>query len=160
MRSLVIGATIMLAVGMAAPAQATMLPSVPRTGGLQLALAAGGTVVDPTTVRASQKKNDSKKKKRESAKFLEIQNATRGKKDLEIKVKVAATDRSCDLTIEWNDGKTTKDDVEAGRDKVCELSVGVPSSRDALGDTVAKVSVRDSSGNKVATISKTFTVVK
>jgi hypothetical protein len=112
----------------------------------------GRSPADLTGIRKSDKK-------REAASFQEIQRPTRGKEDLEIKVKVARSDRSCDVKVEWGDGSISKDDdPKAGRDKICEFSVGVPSSRDAIGEATATVSVRDPSGSKVATITKVFEV--
>jgi hypothetical protein len=137
-RAIIAIIAMLIAAGAVYPAYATALPSHDWTG--------------LTGVRASGKK-------KEAASFQEIQHATRGKKDLEIKVKVAKTDRSCDLRVEWGDGSISKDDdPKAGSDKICEFSVGVPSSRDAIGEATAIVSVRAPSGSKVSTISKTFDV--
>ena len=154
MRTLIAVVVALFAVSAASPALGSALPAVgpgaaTSVQGLPDAGAAG-----LTEVRKKKKKKSSK----ESAKFEEIQSANRGKPDLEIKVKVAKSDRTCDLKIKWKDGSSSADNDEAKTDKICEFSVSVPDARDAIGDATATVTVRDPAGKKVASAKKTFPV--
>lgn len=137
----------------ASPAFATPLPTAASGPSVVVQALPGAGAAGSTEVR---KKNKSSSK--ESAKFEEIGNATRGKPDLEIKVKVAKSDRTCELKVKWNDDSSSSDDDEAKSDKSCEFSVSVPDARDAIGEATATVTVKDASGNKVASAKKTFPV--
>lgn len=139
----------------ASPAFATPLPTAASGPSVVIQALPGAGAAGPTEVRKKKKKSSSSK---ESAKFEEIGNATRGKPDLEIKVKVAKSDRTCELKVKWNDDSSSSDDDEAKSDKICEFSVSVPDARDALGDATATVTVRDAAGKKVASAKKTFPV--
>jgi len=77
---------------------------------------------------------------------------------LAIKVKVAKSGRKCELKVTWKNDTSSNDTEAAGSDKVCSLSIDVPDSSAVVGDAKASVTVKDSSGKKVATASKTFTV--
>lgn len=119
---------------------------------LQFRTADGGA---PVTVRAKKKK----KAKKESASISDIGEVRRGKKDLEIGATVAKSGRTCELKIKWKDGSTDEaDSVESTSSKVCVMRIDVPSSRNAVGEATAELTVRDSSDNKVASAKKTFTV--
>src|SRR5688572_6514706 len=90
-------------------------------------------------------------KKKETASFPEIGNATRGKKGLTFKVKVAKSERKCEIKVTWKNDTSTYDDATAGSDKICLLSLDVPDSSAVVGEAKATVTVRDSGGKKVAT---------
>lgn len=140
----------------ASPAFATPLPTAASGSSVVVQALPGAGTAGSTEVRKKKKKKKTSSK--ESAKFEEIGNATRGKPDLEIKVKVAKSDRTCELKVKWNDDSSSSDDDEAKSDKICEFSVSVPDARDALGDATATVTVRDAAGKKVASAKKTFPV--
>jgi hypothetical protein len=73
-----------------------------------------------------------------------------------IRVKVAKSDRTCDLKVKWADGTTSSDSDNGGSSKVCAFTEDAP--KGAAGDAKATVTVKDSSGNNVATATKTFSV--
>jgi hypothetical protein len=97
-------------------------------------------------------------KKKEKASFEDIAATTRGKKGLEIRVKVAKSGRKCELKVTWKNDTSSNDDDASDSDKVCTFSIDVPDSSAVVGDAKASVTVRDNSGKKVATASKTFAV--
>jgi hypothetical protein len=155
LRTLIVVVEALLAVGAASPALAVPPFTVASEGAgiavrhLPTAGAAGLTV---------RKKKEKKAHKKESVSFQEIGNARRGKSDLEITVRVAKTERTCELKITWENDDTTEDEADANDDKLCELSVDVPSDRSVVGDAKATVTVKNLSGKKVASASKTFAV--
>ena len=153
MRTLIAATAALLAVGAASPAlAASIAPAATHTGAvLQLPAAA------PTLVQAKKKKKK-KKKTSESAEITEIGNAKRGKADLEIKATVAKEGRTCELTVKYKGGATADDDSTSDADKICEFSIEVPNDSKVVGEATAELTVKDSSGKKVATAKKTFTV--
>lgn len=154
MRSLIVAAAALLAVGAAIPAQAA--PAIVTPGLSGVTLASIHQPVTSTAVQAAKKKK--KKKTSESASITEIGNARRGKSDLEIKATVAKTGRACELTIKWKDGSTTDVEANSEEEKVCEFSVEVPNNTKVVGEATANLTVKDSAGKKVATASRKFTV--
>ena len=154
MRTLLVVAAALFALGATSPVLATPLPNAAFAPSIVVQGLPGAGAAGLTEIRKKKKKST-----KESAKFEEIGNATRGKADLEIKVKVAKSDRSCELKVKWKDGSSSaEEDDEAKSDKICEFSVSVPNARDAIGDATATVTVKDASGNKVASAKKTFPV--
>jgi hypothetical protein len=152
-RTLIAAAAALLAVGTATPSFAAPFPpTMAGSAGIVQSLSSSLPTVQLT------KKSKSKSKSKESASFEEIGNAKRGKSDLAIKVKVSKADRTCQLKITWNNDDTSEDEQEADDSKICEFSVEVPGDRGVVGDATATVTVKDSSGKKVATAKKTFTV--
>jgi hypothetical protein len=152
-RTLIAAAAALLAVGTATPSFAAPFPpTIAGSASIVQSLSSSLTTVHLT------KKKKKKSKSKESASFEEIGNAKRGKSDLAIKVKVSKADRTCQLKITWNNDEKSEDEQDADDSKICELSVDVPSDRDVVGDATATVTVKDSSGKKVATAKKTFTV--
>jgi hypothetical protein len=152
-RSLIVAAAALLAVGtavpaLAAPAITTSTPAPTTLSSIQLHSAA-------TSVLAKKKK---KKKTSESATITEIGNATRGKIDLEIKATVAKSGRECKMSVKWKDGSNTDDETVSKDDKVCEFSIEVPNNTKVVGEATANLTVKDSGGKKVATASRKFTV--
>jgi hypothetical protein len=154
MRTLIAAAAALLAVGTATPSFAAPFPPT-MAGSASIVQSLSSSL---TTVQLTKKKKKSKSKSKESASFEEIGNAKRGKSDLSIKVKVSKTDRTCQLKITWNNDDTSEDEQDANDNKICEFSVEVPSGRGVVGDATATVTVKDTSGKKVATAKKTFTV--
>ena len=153
MRTLIAAAAALLAVGTATPSFAAPFPpTMAGSASIVQSLSSSLTAVQLT------KKKKSKSKSKETASFESIGNAKRGKSGLEIKVKVSKSDRTCQLKITWNNDEKSEDEQDADDSKICELSVDVPSDRDVVGDATATVTVKDSSGKKVATAKKTFTV--
>jgi hypothetical protein len=152
-RTLIAAAAALLAVGTATPSFAAPFPpTIAGSASIVQSLSSSLTTVHLT------KKKKKKSKSKESASFEEIGNAKRGKSDLAIKVKVSKADRTCQLKITWNNDDTSEDEQEADDSKICEFSVEVPGDRGVVGDATATVTVKDSSGKKVATAKKTFTV--
>jgi len=156
-RTLIAAAAALLAVGTTSSVFAAQPATIPATSAFVQGLPDPGAsvLVHSTTKKKKKKKSSSSK---ESAKFEEIGNAKRGKSDLEIKIKVSKTDRTCELKIKWKSGDTTTDEEDANDDKVCEFSIEVPGDRDVVGDATATVTVKDASGKKVASAKKTFPV--
>ena len=150
LRTLVVAA--LLALGATSPVLATSRPAAGSSTSVVVQGLPDGGAAGP--IRAKKKK----KLSRESAKFEEIGNAKRGKPDLEIKVKVSRSERSCELKIKWKNGDTSEGNADAKDEKLCEFSISVPDARDAVGDATATVTVKDASGNKVASAKKTFPV--
>jgi hypothetical protein len=154
-RTLIAAAAALLAVGTATPSFAAPFPpTIAGSASIVQSLSSSLTTVHLT----KKKKKKSKSKSKESASFEEIGNAKRGKSDLAIKVKVSKADRTCQLKITWNNDDTSEDEQEADDSKICEFSVEVPGDRGVVGDATATVTVKDSSGKKVATAKETFTV--
>jgi hypothetical protein len=153
-RTLIAAAAALLAVGTATPSFAAPFPPT-IAGSASIVQSLSSSL---TTVHLTKKKKKKKSKSKESASFEEIGNAKRGKSDLAIKVKVSKADRTCQLKITWNNDDTSEDEQEADDSKICEFSVEVPGDRGVVGDATATVTVKDSSGKKVATAKKTFTV--
>ena len=154
MRSLIVAAAALLAVGTAVPALAA--PATTTSGLTATTLASLQPQNSTPLVQAKKKKK--KKKTSESATITEIGTATRGKIDLEIKATVAKSGRECKMSIKWKDGTNTDDETVSKDDKVCEFSIEVPNNTKVVGEATANLTVKDSAGKKVATASRKFTV--
>ena len=151
MRTLLVAAAALVAVSATTPALAAP-PILPAPSMADIALSAplfapatGGTAVQ--------------KKKKESATLQTVKGAKRGKKGLKIKIKVAKSDRTCEMNLQWADGSSADvEDVDASTGKVCTFTVDVPKGRDVVGDAEVSVKVKDGTGKKVASVSGSFTV--
>jgi hypothetical protein len=144
MRTLIVSAAALLIT--AVPSAA--LASSPTDGvSLQAMSVTAPTIGLQTTTRS--------KKKKETASFESIGDATHGKK-VAFHVKVAKPDRTCDLKVRWADGTSSSDSDTAGSDKICSFTEDAP--KGAAGDAKATATIRDGSGNKVTTVTKTFSV--
>jgi hypothetical protein len=153
MRTLVVSAVALLATTVPLSAFAASPSTLISTDSVSLQAMATG---DHATNLLST--STTTKKKKEKASFEEIAPTTRGKKGLEIRVKVAKSGRKCELKVTWKNDASANDDDTSGSDKVCTFNIDVPDSSGVVGDAKASVTVKDSSGKKVATASKTFTV--
>lgn len=147
MRLLLAAAGALIAVGVATPTFAA--PPTATTTATQR------SSTDTTVLAATKKK---KRKKSESASIDSIGKAIRDKRDLEIKATVAKEGRDCQLKVKWKDGSTDEDEDTSKEDKTCEFSISVPDGTRVVGEATAELIVKDSSGKKVASASKTFTV--
>jgi len=153
-RSLIASAVVLLVT--AVPSSALAL-TPPGAADLQTM-----TITTPSIGLLSTTKKPTKKEKptstSETARFLDMGEATRGKKGVVLRVKVASSDRKCEMKITWKDSGTTTATDTAGSDKTCDLRFDVPDTRNVVGDATASITVHDGSGNKITTVTKTFTV--
>lgn len=156
MRTLLAAAAVLLAVGAAAPSYAAPLHSAAPANTTLVQWVPAAATADGGVVYKKKKKKKSSTS--ESASIESIGNAKRGKSDLEIKVKVAKADRTCELKIVWHNDDKTEDDADSDEDKICEFSIQVPDDKNVVGDATAEVTVKNADGKKVASTKRTFTV--
>jgi hypothetical protein len=151
MRTLLVVATVLFAVGATTPALAAM-PS-------RSAIAATDAVLAVPQADPLAGLSEIRKKKKEAATLQTVSGAKRGKKGLKIKIKVAKADHTCKMTLQWADGSSAEvDDVDASSGKVCTFVVNVPNKRGAIGEAEVSVRVTDATGKKVASVEGSFKV--
>ena len=115
MRSLVVSAVALLATTVPMSAFAASPSVLASTDSVSLqTMATGDHAISLFSTSTTTKK--------EKASFEDIAATTRGKKGLEIRVKVAKSDRKCELKVTWKNGTTSND---------CLLYTS-PSPRDGL----------------------------
>ena len=149
MRTLIVAAAALLAVGTTSPViAASPAPTTSNNPDLVQALPGAGAA-GLTTVR---------KKKKEAATIKSISSATRGKQ-VKIRVQVAKADRRCELELQWNDGSSADvADVDARTNKYCTFTVDVPDEKGISGKAHVNVTVKTATDKKMTEVEGEFTV--
>jgi hypothetical protein len=164
MRTFIVAAAALLAVGTAVPtfaatiAPATDLSAASYLSSSPMDVQEADQGIAATTTTTTKKKKKKTTPAAETASITEIGTAKRGKSDLEIKATTSKAGRQCKLSIKWKDGTKTDAETDAKSDETCEMTIAVPNAAGVVGEATASLTIKDTSGNKVASTSKTFTV--
>lgn len=83
----------------------------------------------------------------------------RGTKGVEITGKPSTDNRSCEMTIKWNDGTSTDvEKVRANDGRQCIFKVDVPRNAKVVGEASVAMKLTDSHGKKLASASRVMEV--
>ncbi len=161
MRTLLMLLALALAGG-SAPATVHGATAQPGSGARTASLLAPDAPV--LQASKSKKKNKNKKKKKDplDVSIQEIPSIKKGKRDIEITVRVSGMksdeDYTCELTIYFVDGTRNEADIEELDDGVCTPTIDIPDDYDVVGDANVEVIVTDRKGKKQGSSTRTFKI--
>ena len=106
-------------------------------------------------IQSTERDKKKTAKKKETIAIRVPSSAKRGDKDVEIIGKPSSEGRTCEMTIKWNDGKSTDvEKVRANDSKQCIFKVEVPRGDKVIGEASVAMKVTDGHGKKLASASR------